>query len=62
MARSAPATPAPTPAPAAPAPALPDLSGVDFAALGRYIDSKKKPVAVAKPATTRVNPVAARLR
>ncbi len=71
--------PAPAPAPApvrtgtadsmarnapAPAPALPDLSGVDFAALGRYIDSQKKPAPkpAPKPATTRVNPVSVRLR
>jgi hypothetical protein len=36
-------------------PALPDLSGVDFAALGRYMDSQKKPApkpaVVTKPAT-----------
>lgn len=53
MARSAPATPA-----------LPDLSGVDWAGLGKMIEDNKKPkpAAVAKPATTRVNPVAARLR
>jgi hypothetical protein len=69
-------TPAPTPAPArtgtadsmarsVPAtPALPDLSGVDFAALGRYIVSQKKPAPkpAPKPATTRVNPVSVRLR
>lgn len=53
MARSAPATPA-----------LPDLSGVNWAGLGKMIEDNKKPkpAAVAKPATTRVNPVAARLR
>jgi len=50
--------------PQAPLPKAPDLSGVDWAGLGKMIEDNKKPkpAAVAKPATTRVNPVAARLR